>query len=165
MSLSHPTARLPESIYLCLSVSVSVSVYVFLRARARVFIYPSTLQTLPTALLISTCTSMFQRNVRMGAPALTTRGFTDEDFEAVAEFFDRGVSLAQRMSKSGLSFLDFEAGSKRGEREREGGRERETVRRQGSNSKTRIPHVRTNTNVPIRCFWPQAEEFPRGSLR
>ncbi|CAM9161731.1 unnamed protein product [Sphacelaria rigidula] len=35
--------------------------------------------------------------VRMGAPALTSRGFTEEDFKQVAEFFHRGVELAKHI--------------------------------------------------------------------
>ena len=29
-----------------------------------------------------------------GTPALTSRGFTEEDFERVAEFFDQAVKIA-----------------------------------------------------------------------
>eukprot|EP00607_Mallomonas_marina_P007985 CAMPEP_0182416526 /NCGR_PEP_ID=MMETSP1167-20130531/843_1 /TAXON_ID=2988 /ORGANISM="Mallomonas Sp, Strain CCMP3275" /LENGTH=488 /DNA_ID=CAMNT_0024589361 /DNA_START=83 /DNA_END=1549 /DNA_ORIENTATION=+ len=32
--------------------------------------------------------------IRMGTPALTSRGFTDEDFVKVVEFFDRAVNIA-----------------------------------------------------------------------
>lgn len=32
--------------------------------------------------------------IRMGTPALTSRGFKEEDFAAVAEFFDRAVNIA-----------------------------------------------------------------------
>merc|ERR1712196_127234 len=31
--------------------------------------------------------------IRMGTPALTTRGFVEEDFEIVADFFDRAVQI------------------------------------------------------------------------
>ena len=34
--------------------------------------------------------------VRMGTPALTSRGFVESDFEKVVEFFDRAVSIAVR---------------------------------------------------------------------
>ncbi|CAM9878278.1 unnamed protein product [Ascophyllum nodosum] len=36
--------------------------------------------------------------IRMGAPALTSRGFTEEDFEQVATFFHRGVTIAQKVA-------------------------------------------------------------------
>ncbi|CAM9699486.1 unnamed protein product [Ectocarpus sp. 12 AP-2014] len=36
--------------------------------------------------------------IRMGAPALTSRGFTEEDFEQVAAFFHRGVTLAKKVA-------------------------------------------------------------------
>merc|ERR1711935_639743 len=32
--------------------------------------------------------------IRMGTPALTSRGLREEDFATVAEFFDRAVSIA-----------------------------------------------------------------------
>jgi glycine/serine hydroxymethyltransferase len=32
--------------------------------------------------------------VRIGAPALTTRGFKEADFEKVADFLDRAVKIA-----------------------------------------------------------------------
>lgn len=35
--------------------------------------------------------------IRMGAPALTSRGFEEEDFAKVAEFFDRAVSIAVKL--------------------------------------------------------------------
>jgi glycine hydroxymethyltransferase len=49
--------------------------------------------------------------IRMGTPAVTTRGFTEEDMEQVAEFFDRGVTIANNI-KSGLEskkLKDFKA--------------------------------------------------------
>lgn len=36
--------------------------------------------------------------IRMGAPALTSRGFTEEDFEQVGAFFHRGVTIAQKVA-------------------------------------------------------------------
>lgn len=48
--------------------------------------------------------------IRMGTPAMTTRGFTDEDFEQVAEFFDRAVQIAVDISKeTGPKLKDFKA--------------------------------------------------------
>lgn len=35
--------------------------------------------------------------IRMGTPALTTRGFMEEDFAKVAEFFDRAVTIALKL--------------------------------------------------------------------
>lgn len=37
--------------------------------------------------------AMMPGGIRMGTPSLTTRGFTEEDFEKVAEFFDRAVEI------------------------------------------------------------------------
>jgi glycine hydroxymethyltransferase len=37
--------------------------------------------------------------IRMGTPALSSRGFTEKDFEQVAEFFHRGVQIASRLKK------------------------------------------------------------------
>ena len=36
--------------------------------------------------------------IRVGTPALTSRGFAEEDFVAVAEFIHRGVSIAKEVS-------------------------------------------------------------------
>ena len=47
--------------------------------------------------------------IRIGAPALTSRGFLEADFEKVADFLDRAVKIAQKVdSKSkGKKFKDF----------------------------------------------------------
>lgn len=46
--------------------------------------------------------------VRMGTPALTTRGFDEEDFVKVAEFVDRAVNIAVDVKKkSGGKLKDF----------------------------------------------------------
>ena len=46
--------------------------------------------------------------VRMGTPALTTRGFVEPDFERVAEFFHRAVGIAvAAKAKSGGKLKDF----------------------------------------------------------
>lgn len=37
--------------------------------------------------------------LRMGTPAMTTRGFVEEDFSRVADIVDRAVSIAQRVDK------------------------------------------------------------------
>lgn len=38
--------------------------------------------------------------IRMGAPALSSRGFVEEDFEKVAEFFDRAVAIAVKLKNT-----------------------------------------------------------------
>merc|ERR1712232_1402376 len=38
--------------------------------------------------------------IRMGAPALTSRGFLEKDFEQVARFFDRAVQIAIELSNT-----------------------------------------------------------------
>jgi glycine hydroxymethyltransferase len=46
--------------------------------------------------------------LRMGTPALTTRGFLEKDFVAVADFVDRAVKIAVDVkSKSGPKLKDF----------------------------------------------------------
>ncbi len=46
--------------------------------------------------------------IRMGTPALTTRGFTEEDFEQVGIFFDRSVAIALDIkAKTGSKLKDF----------------------------------------------------------
>ena len=39
--------------------------------------------------------------VRLGTPALTTRGFTENDFEEVASFFDRAVTITAAIGNGG----------------------------------------------------------------
>jgi glycine hydroxymethyltransferase len=52
---------------------------------------------------------MVPGGLRMGSPALTSRGFVEADFEQVAEFVHRGVAIAQTLKKApGLAKLkDF----------------------------------------------------------
>ena len=46
--------------------------------------------------------------VRVGTPALTTRGFVEADFEAVAEFLHRAVQIALKVQAvTGKSLKDF----------------------------------------------------------
>jgi len=40
--------------------------------------------------------------IRVGTPALTSRGFEEKDFEAVAEFIHRGVQIAKEVNASGI---------------------------------------------------------------
>lgn len=48
--------------------------------------------------------------IRLGTPALTSRGFTEEDFEQVGEFFHRGVLIAKSLKeKTGPKMKDFQA--------------------------------------------------------
>merc|ERR1719434_673165 len=48
--------------------------------------------------------------VRIGAPAMTTRGCTKEDFKTIAEFLDRCASIALDIQKEkGKKLKDFEA--------------------------------------------------------
>jgi len=52
--------------------------------------------------------AMTPGGIRMGAPLLTSRGFTEKDFAQVAEFFDRGVSLTSAIKeKTGKKLADF----------------------------------------------------------
>lgn len=49
--------------------------------------------------------------VRVGAPALTTRGFVEADFVKVADFMHRAVEIAQDIQKtSGMRLTDFVKG-------------------------------------------------------
>ncbi|KAG5892845.1 hypothetical protein JTB14_022168 [Gonioctena quinquepunctata] len=46
--------------------------------------------------------------IRLGTPALTTRGFKEEDIDAVVNFIDRGLKLAKEISSvSGPKIVDF----------------------------------------------------------
>lgn len=46
--------------------------------------------------------------IRMGSPALTTRGFVEKDMRAVAEFVHRGVEIAKEVQEvSGPKIVDF----------------------------------------------------------
>jgi glycine hydroxymethyltransferase len=46
--------------------------------------------------------------IRLGTPALTSRGFKEEDFDAVAEFLHRGVQIALGIQeKAGAQLKDF----------------------------------------------------------
>ena len=45
--------------------------------------------------------------VRMGTPALTTRGFAEQDFVKVAEFVDRAVKIAADVKSKTKKLKDF----------------------------------------------------------
>lgn len=48
--------------------------------------------------------------IRLGTPALTTRGLKEDDMTKVVEFIDRGMKMAQEISnKSGNKLVDFKA--------------------------------------------------------
>jgi glycine hydroxymethyltransferase len=44
---------------------------------------------------------MVPGGVRIGTPAMTTRGLVEKDFEKVAEFIDRGINIAIKINKEG----------------------------------------------------------------
>ena len=44
--------------------------------------------------------AMTPGGIRMGTPALTTRGLTEDDIEQVAAFFDEAVKITQRVNDS-----------------------------------------------------------------
>jgi glycine hydroxymethyltransferase len=51
--------------------------------------------------------------IRLGAPALTSRGFVEKDFERVAEFLDRTIKISLDIqAKHGKKLVDFEKGIK-----------------------------------------------------
>ncbi|CAM9789882.1 unnamed protein product [Chrysoparadoxa australica] len=43
--------------------------------------------------------ALMPSGIRMGAPALSSRGFKEKDFEQVAEFFDRGVDITLKIKE------------------------------------------------------------------
>ncbi|KAI8469522.1 MAG: serine hydroxymethyltransferase [Monoraphidium minutum] len=52
--------------------------------------------------------AMVPGGLRMGSPALTSRGFVEKDFEKVAEFVDRAVNIAVALkAKAGPKLKDF----------------------------------------------------------
>ncbi|EYU36432.1 hypothetical protein MIMGU_mgv1a0053862mg, partial [Erythranthe guttata] len=55
--------------------------------------------------------AMVPGGIRMGTPALTSRGFLEEDFAKVAEFFDEAVKLALKIKAdaNGTKLKDFVA--------------------------------------------------------
>ena len=46
-----------------------------------------------------------------GTPALTSRGFTEDDFEKVAEYFDRAVGIAVKVKNATGETLTLVRGS------------------------------------------------------
>ena len=52
--------------------------------------------------------------IRVGTPALTSRGFEEAHFEQVAEFIHRGVAIAKDVNASGIGkkLADFKAALK-----------------------------------------------------
>lgn len=55
--------------------------------------------------------AMVPGGIRMGSPAMTSRGLGEADFEKVAEFVDRAVQIAKQVNKqaTGTKFVDFKA--------------------------------------------------------
>ncbi|XP_021803825.1 serine hydroxymethyltransferase 2, mitochondrial-like [Prunus avium] len=55
--------------------------------------------------------AMVPGGIRMGTPALTSRGFVEEDFAKVADFFDAAVKLAVKIKgeAQGTKLKDFVA--------------------------------------------------------
>ncbi len=53
--------------------------------------------------------ALMPSGIRMGTPALTSRGFTQEDFEKVAKFFDRAVGVAAEVKGQTNKLKDFRA--------------------------------------------------------
>ncbi len=53
--------------------------------------------------------ALMPSGIRMGTPALTSRGFTQEDFEQVATFFDRSVAVANEVKGQTNKLKDFRA--------------------------------------------------------
>ncbi|VDN31360.1 unnamed protein product [Dibothriocephalus latus] len=55
--------------------------------------------------------AMHPSGIRLGTPALTSRGFQLEDMDRVAKFIHRGIQLAQKITKRAASanIKDFEA--------------------------------------------------------
>lgn len=50
------------------------------------------------------------RGLRIGSPALTTRGFTEKDFEQVAKFIIEGIDISLKLKKnSGKKLAEFKA--------------------------------------------------------
>ncbi len=48
--------------------------------------------------------------IRMGTPAVTSRGYTEQDMETIAEFFDRAVTITQSIKdQAGKKLKDFRA--------------------------------------------------------
>ncbi|KAL8171801.1 hypothetical protein V2J09_023605 [Rumex salicifolius] len=63
--------------------------------------------------------AMVPGGIRMGTPALTSRGFVEEDFVKVAEYFDASVKLAVKIKASaqGTKLKDFVAAMTQSESE------------------------------------------------
>ncbi|NBH31873.1 hypothetical protein D3Z30_13155 [Staphylococcus warneri] len=60
--------------------------------------------------------AMVPGGIRMGTPALTSRGFVEEDFAKVADFFDLAVKLAVKIkgAAQGTKLKDFVAAMESG---------------------------------------------------
>jgi glycine hydroxymethyltransferase len=83
--------------------------------------------------------AMTPGGIRMGTPALTSRGFTEEDFEKVGIFFDRAVAIAQDLkTKTGPKLKDFKAAVQHGV---EGHPELEQLKNEVSDFSRKFPTI------------------------
>lgn len=57
--------------------------------------------------IIGDTSAFMPGGVRVGTPALTTRGFMESDFEYVAELLDRGIQLTSEINQYCDTFEDF----------------------------------------------------------
>ena len=54
------------------------------------------------------CRAVNPGGIRLGSPAMTTRGLKETDFEVVAAFLLRGIAIAKRIQeKVGKQLKDF----------------------------------------------------------
>jgi len=55
--------------------------------------------------------ALLPSGIRLGSPALTSRGFMEEDFQQVAKFLDQGVKITQSLKEScpGKKLKDFKS--------------------------------------------------------
>jgi glycine hydroxymethyltransferase len=61
---------------------------------------------------------MTPSGLRLGTPAMTTRGFVEKDFEEVVEFMERGVEIARKIKKEcgSTKVVDFKNYIKKNEK-------------------------------------------------
>ncbi|XP_029647035.1 serine hydroxymethyltransferase, mitochondrial [Octopus sinensis] len=53
--------------------------------------------------------AMVPGGIRLGTPALTSRGFKEEDFELVVDFFDQAIQLGQEVKKKTKNLKEYRA--------------------------------------------------------
>ena len=61
---------------------------------------------------------MTPSGLRLGTPAMTTRGFLEKDFQEVVEFIERGVDIARKIKKEcgSTKVVDFKSYVKKNEK-------------------------------------------------